>query len=132
MSKERELLKQAIYFLEPLDWEANVQDTCQNLINETKELLAQTETKQEPVAWQLVAKFITDGDILQYTYSKPRDELYEYYRVTPLYASPPAREPLSDEDLKTIAVEEEFLLFCSEDEFVEIARAIEKARGIGQ
>jgi hypothetical protein len=42
------------------------------------------------------------------------------------------RKPLSDEELKTIAVEEEFLLFCSEDEFVEIARAIEKAHGIGQ
>ena len=46
----------------------------------------------------------------------------------------PKREPLSplsDEKLKTIAVEDEFLLYCNEDEFIEIAREIEKAHGIG-
>jgi hypothetical protein len=48
----------------------------------------------------------------------------------PLYATPPKREPLSDEKLKTIAVEDEFLLYCNEDEFIEIAREIEKAHGI--
>jgi hypothetical protein len=39
-------------------------------------------------------------------------------------------EPLSDDELVAMAVEDEFLLFCSEDEFIEIARAIEKAHGI--
>jgi len=49
MSKERELLKRAIYFLEPLDWEENVQDTCQDLITEITELLAQPEQEPEPL-----------------------------------------------------------------------------------
>ena len=44
----------------------------------------------------------------------------------------PKQEPLSDEKLKTIAVEDEFLFYCNEDEFIEIARAIEKAHGIGE
>ena len=41
------------------------------------------------------------------------------------------QKPLSDDKLAAMAVEDEFLLFCSEDEFIEIARAIEKAHGIG-
>ena len=58
-------------------------------------------------------------------------------KITELLAQPeptsalPKREPLSDEKLKTIAVEDEFLLYCNEDEFIEIAREIEKAHGIG-
>ena len=93
MSKERELLRKIL--------KANDEGYLSflgfaSLKNEIQELLAQPEqTEQEPVAWQLVANFITDGDILQYTYSKPRDELYEYYRVTPLYTSPPTREGLT-------------------------------------
>lgn len=87
-----------------------------------KELLAQP--KQEPVVWQLVANFITDGDILQYTYSKPRDELYEHYRVTPLYASPPTSEPLSDDEICN-------LYYNVNGAIHKFARAIEKAHGIG-
>jgi hypothetical protein len=48
-----------------------------------------------------------------------------------LRESPPKRKPLSEDELKTIAVADEFLLYCDEDEFIEIARAIEKAHGIG-
>jgi hypothetical protein len=48
MSKERELLKRAIYFLEPLDWEENVSLTCQDLIKEITELLAQPELGLTP------------------------------------------------------------------------------------
>lgn len=39
--------------------------------------------------------------------------------------------PLTDEQLARIAVEDEFLLYCDQDSFNEIARAIEKAHGIG-
>lgn len=39
--------------------------------------------------------------------------------------------PLTDEQLAKIAVEDEFLLYCDQDSFNEIARAIEQAHGIG-
>lgn len=99
MSRERELLNKAIEMIQIVPLMASIghaaPDFGSELILEIQELLAQPEQEQEPVAWQLVANFITDGDILQYTYSKPRDELYEYYRVTPLYTSPPTREGLT-------------------------------------
>lgn len=43
-----------------------------------------------------------------------------------------AREPLTDEQLAKLAVdvEDEFLLYCDQDEFNEIARAVEQAHGI--
>ena len=90
-----------------------------------KSALLSKQPEQEPVAWQLVANFITDGDIFQYTYSKPRAELYEYYRVTPLFASPPKRELLSDEAVCQILLKKEWR------GFVELVRIIEKAHGIG-
>lgn len=43
----------------------------------------------------------------------------------------PARVPLTDEQLAKIAVEDEFLLYCDQESFNEIARAIEAAHGIG-
>lgn len=50
-------------------------------------------------------------------------------------AAPPAAPapvvPLTDEQLARIAVEDEFLLYCDQDSFNEIARAIEQAHGIG-
>jgi hypothetical protein len=42
------------------------------------------------------------------------------------------REPLSEDGLKTIAVEDGLLAYCDVDEFIDIARAIEKAHGIGE
>ena len=51
-------------------------------------------------------------------------------------AAPPAAPapaqpvPLTDEQLAKIAVEDEFLLYCDQDSFNEIARAIEAAHGI--
>ena len=39
-------------------------------------------------------------------------------------------EPLSDEQLEKLAIEDEFVLFCDVDEFIQIARAIEQAHGI--
>lgn len=46
-------------------------------------------------------------------------------------ASPqPARAPLTVEQLEEMAVTDEFLLYCDQEEFNEIARAIEAAHGI--
>lgn len=44
----------------------------------------------------------------------------------------PEPVPLTDEQLAKIAVEDEFLLYCDQDSFNEIARAIERAHGIGK
>jgi hypothetical protein len=127
MSKERELLRKVM--------ETGMLDRA--LTTEVGQMLAQPETKQEPVAWQLVANFITDGDILQYTYSKPRAELYEHYRVTPLYTSPPTRKPLSEQEIsdlwdktsntKTIVKGKDMTLW---DYILMFARTIEQ-HGIG-
>lgn len=48
----------------------------------------------------------------------------------PAAPAPAMREPLTDEQLARIAVEDEFLLYCDQDSFNEIARAIEAAHGI--
>ena len=87
MSKERELLERSLYFLEPSDWEedSDTSRTCIKLSREIQELLAQPETKQEPVAWMNDSGgcFLSDGN----KYSE---------NWTALYTSPPKREPLSD------------------------------------
>ena len=45
-------------------------------------------------------------------------------------AAQPAPVPLTDLQLSEIAASDEFLLYCSQDEFNEIARAVERAHGI--
>ena len=60
----------------------------------------------------------------------PSDATRESYRAM-IAASPAAPVvPLTDEQLAKIAVEDEFLLYCDQDSFNEIARAIEAAHGI--
>lgn len=52
------------------------------------------------------------------------------HAAPPAAPAPAMREPLTDEQLARIAVEDEFLLYCDQDSFNEIARAIEAAHGI--
>ena len=80
MSKERELLKR---LLESNHFDSKLTGEWRYYI---KELLAQPETEQEPVAWKVVDK--TTGD---FTFSrvKPLKRTYLYAEVIPLYASPP-------------------------------------------
>ena len=54
----------------------------------------------------------------------------EWFAAPPAAPAPAMREPLTDEQLARIAVEDEFLLYCDQDSFNEIARAIEAAHGI--
>jgi len=42
----------------------------------------------------------------------------------------PAQTPMSEEELERLAVGDEFLLYCSQDDFNEIARAVECHHGI--
>ena len=49
-----------------------------------------------------------------------------------LYTAPPQRKPLTEEEIAELARQEQFLLICDGiEELTEIARAIERAHGIG-
>ena len=129
MTRERKLLQQALDALL-----TGYHQGTQDAIAALREALAAPEP--EPVAWYLPSP---DGD----------DSIFRDHRTVvactgnkwegflPLYAAPPAAPapaapvvPLTDEQLAKIAVEDEFLLYCDQDSFNEIARAIEAAHGI--
>jgi hypothetical protein len=81
MSKERELLER---WLDDTIFEPEELDS---LMEETRELLAQPEQEQEPVAW------MQDG--IELYVLEEKNSLRGY--VIPLYTAPPKREPLSDD-----------------------------------
>ena len=88
---------------------------------------ALAEPVQEPVAWMVY----TEGGASAYVTDNPRD-LIGAYRALPLYAAPPQRLPLTDEEIdaewRKAASEEGF----TTAQFVRtFARAIERAHGIG-
>jgi|694.fasta_scaffold74150_8 hypothetical protein len=82
-----------------------------------------TRTEQEPVAW------IYRGNLHPFD---PSDWATE--PVTPLYTQPPQRKPLTDEEIELLAVKHAPPIdpeFAKDDDFIEFARAIERAHGIG-
>jgi len=85
------------------------------LMKETKELLAQPETKQEPVAWM--------QDSIELYVQEEKSAIRGY--VIPLYTAPPKREPLSDEEITDLWANK-----SPANEF-ECVRLVEKAHGIG-
>ena len=102
-----------------------------------REALAAPE--QEPVAYLVEGwhdgKLITHIPHLSLEQAKSSAAVFsQHYTTTklvPLYAAPAAPVvPLTDSELAKIAVEDEFLLYCDQDSFNEIARAIEAAHGI--
>ena len=139
MSKERELLKK-------LRYATHLED---DLRKELEELLAQPETKQEPVAWHYI---YDDGERTPTTYITQSMPLGKNYTVTPLYVAPQnleqpppitprqgleeykrgyaqaeldlKREPLSESRIAAIWND-------SDKTDVAITRAIEKLHGIG-
>lgn len=125
MSKERELLKKVIRNMQYLNYSCN-----KNLRDEITELLAQPEqTEQEPVAWKVVDK--TTGDFM-FSRVKPNARSYTYDEVIPLYASPPKREALSDEQIRRL--DDDVSWFADSHTFsavVRLIRSVEKAHGIG-
>ncbi|CAB4222504.1 hypothetical protein UFOVP1655_118 [uncultured Caudovirales phage] len=86
-------------------------------INNIKELLAQPETEQKPVVWQVVgiAGFM-------YVYNQPIDQVYEHHTVNALYLAPPKRKPLTS---KLISLGNN----CHES-FIKGVRFAEKMHGI--
>lgn len=121
MSKERELLERwlddTIFEPEELDY----------LMEETRELLAQPEQEQEPVAWLITATSCGNAQDWKFVSleRKAPERLERMFPVfTPLYTSPPKREPLStDAMLRLIAEHRDFPL--------NLARAVERECGIG-
>jgi len=116
MSKERELLKRTIYFLEPLDWEAGVEQACQDLIREIEELLAQPEhlggvTDMVERKQPLRELININKEWHQIGYEKAKQEL--------------KREPLSEEEIIKLWVNKSPI-----NEF-DCVRLVEKAHGIG-
>jgi hypothetical protein len=83
---------------------------------------ALAEPEQEPVAWQGV------HDTTDLYWRKPMQG-----DVRPLYTHPPQRKPLTDEEIELLAakhappIDPDF----GDDDWIEFARAIERAHGIG-
>jgi hypothetical protein len=50
------------------------------------------------------------------------------HRALPLYTSPPAREPLTEDEIELLI--QTYSGYCRDD-FASVARAIERAHGIG-
>ena len=85
MSKERALLKEALYVIG--EYTEDAQERTEILIDEIEKLLDQPEqTEQEPVAWM--------QDSIELYVQESKDTIRGY--VIPLYTAPPKREPLSD------------------------------------
>ena len=90
--------------------------------------------EQEPVAWAIVG----DGEWGEYTYgmhfensAAPNHKYWELrgYELQPLYTSPPARKPLTDEEIFELASEHQDW----DRNLIRVrsfARAIEAAHGI--
>ena len=83
-----------------------------------KEALAQPE--QEPVAWAYVNSD-DECEQIEYCTESPMPEF------VPLYTSPPQRQPLTDDKLDALALDDDGL----PNSHFEFARAIEAAHGIG-
>ena len=109
---------------EPVYWE----NEKKALLNEIEQLLAQPE--QEPVAWIYDISYGDNGLFVEcvttdYWEIDEHLELSNCSNIRPLYASPPKREHLSDEQVCEILIKKEW------KGFVELVRQIEKAHGIG-
>jgi nuclear transport factor 2 (NTF2) superfamily protein len=113
MSIERELLKKVVNHM----WQGE-------LVEEIKELLAQTEqTEQESVAWMYEWVDEVGEPVKSVVYN-----FYEGANLIPLYTAPPKREPLNDEEIHKLSLENFKGLLSDRINFV---RSIEKAHGIG-
>lgn len=82
---------------------------------------ALAEPVQEPVAWMVY----TEGGTSAYVTDNPND-LVGAYRALPLYAAPPQRKPLTEDQIANAANSVRW----SQQYHLDFARAIEQAHGI--
>lgn len=106
-------------------------------IKKLREALAEPE--QEPVAWMMVNEEHGHKPTLHW---KPQEDWHITWKVVPLYAAPPARKPLTDEEIDAEFDRECWVTVVFADGTKGIAldkvtardfaRAIERAHGIGE
>ena len=84
------------------------------------------KTEQEPVAWMLIDK--ETGARIPKAYKPEHGVNKDRWELYPLFASPPTREPLSDEDVFRLYEESEYLGFLA---YRKGFKDAEKAHGIG-
>jgi hypothetical protein len=92
---------------------------------------ALAEPEQEPVAWMYQDKSTHEVKFQKHMRGfVDHGATYE----TPLYTAPTPRKPLTDEEIELLAVKHAPPIdpaFAQHDDFIEFARAIERAHGIG-
>ena len=100
---------------------------CEECPNEVRHLKAITaikaalEAKDEPVAWMHI-----QGNFKEPSYRQLDDwEIQNGWEQYPIYATPPQRKPLTDEEITEI-----FSTTKGLDFYLNFARAIEQAHGI--
>lgn len=111
MSLERELLRRVVTTYS--DYGIN---TLYRKIDELR-------TQPEPVAWMYKHQ---NGDFTELTLSVGFEKNFDGI-TTPLYASPPKRKPLSDEEAHVLCQNRTFI----GGTLIELLRDVEKAHGIG-
>ena len=141
---DRELMQQALEALEDAcGGRCNAENNpCwqRDVANALRERLAQPE--QEPVAWMHVMDnteglkangtgIVSITQKRKHPFGKPGVDFSRSYPVTstPLYAAPPQRKPLTDEEIVKIT-SDPCLYIRGGDYRIDIARAIEAAHGI--
>ena len=82
-------------------------------------------SKQRPWGW-IVWRAMAEPEIER---CKPKDG--DYVLCEPLYTVPPARKPLTDDEIKKVMTEFENDIEPGHVFWRQIARAIERAHGIG-
>lgn len=92
-----------------------------DLMKDLRSALAEPE--QEPVAWAYVN---SDGECEQIEYETPPDDP----SITPLYAAPPQRQPLTVTEIEVL-IDSVDGLGIGRHVMHKVARAMERAHGIG-
>jgi hypothetical protein len=127
MSKERELLERALQLIDDA-YEGKI---VLSLCNEIKELFAQPEQEQEPVAWMYEWEEIGGKEwtsVKNGKYPPIVEEEYCMRNLRPLYTAPPTRNPLTPQQ---ISVGNQSMLNVTREAFVKGVKWAEQQHGIG-
>ena len=119
MSKEREMLKRILTDND----DENYYIGCK-VYNEIKELLAQPEQANEPVATKLEGHHFTAFHVSADDFKK----LQKLPTGTKIYTAPPIRKPLSDRAVRKFA---DINYFICNDAFIKGVKWAEHQHGIG-
>jgi len=132
MTRERELLQQALDALDRAisDDRAYIRE-CKDAAEAIRAHLAAQPAPAEDFCYcddDISLQMVSGGAALEGLYGRVTLKINGQY--VDYVKAQPAPVPLTDSELAKIAVEDEFLLYCDQDSFNEIARAIELAHGI--